>query len=473
LEEPTITASRTTTLTFQETLNRKIDILFMVDNSSSMTKSQDNLRQNFGQFMDVLKAVKGGLPDVHIAVVSSDMGAANNDNLGCNATGGDNGVFHFGVAANATGCTATGLADGATFISSTGGATPQTNFTGDITEVFKCIAPLGDTGCGYENQLYSIVRALGADGRDPPAQNHDFLRKGAYLGIVMITNEDDCSAVNPAVFYNQSTDTTMSSRLGPFGNFRCAEFGYRCGGAPPARSAPNGLVTDTVTYDDCVSAETEGELVPVATFAAAIKLLKPDPVNQIMVASIQGPGASFTTKWKTPGLSSDPPWPDVAPSCNAADGSFASPGIRTRQLVREFGGNGLEYSICEPNFGPALKTIAAKISDFLRPRCVGGQIARRTNSTVEDCTVIEQVPDENGQATHHTLPACVDSGGAQPCWRFVDGTGDPAQGGNGCPTDQRMVDTVRAAAPPDNLQLAVSCAMCIPGMPDPAHGCPG
>ncbi len=472
LEAPTITASRTTTLTFQETLNRKIDILFMVDNSLSMARSQDNLRRNLPRFMDVLKAIRGGLPDLHIAVVSSDMGTGTSDTDACNATGGDNGEFHFGVAANAVGCTSTGLADGAHFIASTGGATPENNFTGDITEVFQCIAPLGDKGCGYENQLYSVVRALGADGRSAPATNADFLRESAYLGIVMITNEDDCSAANPPDFYNQTTDFKMSSRLGPPGNFRCAEFGYLCGSAPPVRSAPNGLVTDTVTYNNCVPAEERGQLIPVATFAAAIKALKPDPASQILVASIQGPADTFNEKWKKPGDTTEPPWPDIEPSCTAADGSFAAPGIRTRQLVRQFGGN--EYSICESDFGPALSTIAAKLSDFLKPRCVAGEIARRTKSTIEDCTVIEQVPDENGQAVRHTLRACADSGGAAPCWRLAAGTGvDVMRGENGCATDQYLVETVRAATPPDNLSLSVSCAMCIPGIPDPTHGCPG
>src|SRR6185436_1157511 len=171
VEAPTMTPSRTTTVTYQESLNRKIDILFMVDNSNSMEESQENLRRNFPTFMNVLKGLPDGLPDVHIAVVSSDMGAGNNENSTCNATGGDNGVFHSGVGAGAAaqGVTATGLNANQTFIASTGGATPQNNFTGDITSVFQAIAPIGPGGCGYENQLLSVTRALGAGGLSPPA----------------------------------------------------------------------------------------------------------------------------------------------------------------------------------------------------------------------------------------------------------------------------------------------------------------
>ena len=39
-----------------------------------------------------------------------------------------------------------------------------------LADVLQCIALLGDKGCGFEHQLGSIDRALGADGsaRRPP-----------------------------------------------------------------------------------------------------------------------------------------------------------------------------------------------------------------------------------------------------------------------------------------------------------------
>ena len=55
-------------------LNRNGDILFIVDESGSMADKQQNLKDNFPQFIDVLNTIQGGLPDVHIGVVSSDMG---------------------------------------------------------------------------------------------------------------------------------------------------------------------------------------------------------------------------------------------------------------------------------------------------------------------------------------------------------------------------------------------------------------
>ena len=41
------------------------------------------------------------------------------------------------------------------------------NYTDPVATVFQCIALLGDKGCGFENQLASIDRALGGDGQQP------------------------------------------------------------------------------------------------------------------------------------------------------------------------------------------------------------------------------------------------------------------------------------------------------------------
>jgi hypothetical protein len=73
-------------------------------------------------------------------------------------TTGDNGLFQStprGACANTT------LASGATFISNVDGVA---NYTGNLTDVFGCIAQLGQSGGGFVHQLASVARALGADG---------------------------------------------------------------------------------------------------------------------------------------------------------------------------------------------------------------------------------------------------------------------------------------------------------------------
>jgi hypothetical protein len=479
LEAPTVMPTRTFMNTFQETLNRKIDILFMIDNSSSMENSQANLQANFPRFMDVLKALPDGLPDLHLAVVSSDMGVGHSDIPGCNASGGDNGIFRFGVGSSPLNtCTATGLNPDAHYISSTGGANPQANFTGDITQVFQCIAPIGATGCGFEQQLRSMARSLGADGFQPPAENQGFLRPEAYLGIIFITNEDDCSAANNG-FYDVATNTNMASPLGPPGNFRCAEFGHTCTGGSPSRNSPTGAVTDTVTYENCVSSEGAGQLIPVSAFAAGVKSLKPDPASQILVASIQGPVTPYVIKWKTPGVQTDPPWPDIAHSCtlgSGTTGSFADPGVRVQQFVQEFGGNGLVYSICQDNFGPALNTIAMKLSQLIGPKCVVGQLWDKdgdggNGSLTPDCAVIDHVPNGSGTGTvDSVVPSCADNGNTAPCWSLRAPT---TMEQTSCPSGHIVAINRGGAQPPDNLRNSVSCSICIPNVADPHCGADG
>ena len=68
-------ADRPQTETSAVISNRNLDVLFMIDNSASMHLSQANLLRNFPTFMNVLKELPGGLPNIHVAVVSSDMGA--------------------------------------------------------------------------------------------------------------------------------------------------------------------------------------------------------------------------------------------------------------------------------------------------------------------------------------------------------------------------------------------------------------
>ena len=71
-----------------------LDVLFMIDNSSSMTEMQQKLEDQLPQFVSALEALPMGLPNIHIAVVSSDMGAPGDatGSIGCTSLG-DQGMF--------------------------------------------------------------------------------------------------------------------------------------------------------------------------------------------------------------------------------------------------------------------------------------------------------------------------------------------------------------------------------------------
>ena len=345
LEMPEQKPAKNNTFTFQESVNRDIDILFMIDNSSSMAKSQANLVRNFPTFMNVLKMLPGGLPNVHIAVVSSDMGAGSVTN-GCSGNGMA-GIFQNTPKLTVGGnlCNTT-LQNNARFIESING---NANFTGDISDVFTCIAALGEDGCGFEQQLLLVTHALGADNFNPdtgkpqpPQENQGFLRDSAYLAIILITNEDDCSAPGGAAngLYPTVTGDNLTSKLGPPTGYRCNRYGHVCNGAPPPKDSPMGAAdpgdsTTVVKLQNCTSAENTGplkddaQLIPVAAFAEVIKALKPDPTNQILVAAIAGlydkddPNGYGVTWKKSVSGDTNGPWPEMVHSCTSAgDMSF-------------------------------------------------------------------------------------------------------------------------------------------------------
>src|SRR5262249_41604002 len=142
------------------------------------------------------------------------------------------------------------------------------------------------------HQLASVLRALGADGSPAPTQNAGFLRANAYLAVVLITNEDDCSAPPDSHLYDPAS-RLVSDPLGPQSSYRCNEFGHLCNGQRPPRT-PAG----TTELTGCVSAE-DGTLLKVSDAAARLKALKADP-RMVLVASIAGPPSPYVVELVAP-----------------------------------------------------------------------------------------------------------------------------------------------------------------------------
>ena len=467
LEAPVLRPEATFGKTFQQSINRNVDMLFLIDDSSSMRLSQANLERNFPTFMTTLRGPANGpgLPNLHVAVISSDMGAGDGSVASCDSSGGKNGIFQY----TPRGSCATNPLNGATYIIDSGG---QKNYTGTLEEAFTCIAALGESGCGFEHQFASVLRALGADSRAAPAENQGFLRPEAYLAIVLITNEDDCSASPGVPLFDTGSNTNIMSQLGPPANFRCNEFGHMCDGMHPNRNAPNNDVAQMVTYNNCTSNDTEGYLLSVVDTANRIKALKPDP-SQVIMAAITGPATPYTVNWKAPSTADTScgaascPWPVIAHSCTAPDTSFADPGVRVGELVSQFGANGLVLPICSDNFAPSLQRIGELINASLQPPCITGTVANKPGTQDPDCTVVSHTSNGIGGIVDATVPACSANGGAAPCWQLA--TGACSGGGNG---QIVQVSTDMSVPTTTSQNATVNCALCIAGISEPDRGCP-
>jgi hypothetical protein len=338
------------------TPTRAVDILFMIDNSSGMRLQQERLLRNFPTFLSVLRTIPGGLPDLHLAVITSDMGAGDGSISGCAQTG-DGGRFQ---RTPRPPCATSPLYTGATFIIDDGAG--NRNYTGLLEDAFTCIAAVGEQGCGFEQPLAAVARALGADGSPAPAENQGFLRPDALLFIVLVSDEDDCSAPAMTTLFDTASNTTLASTLGPPLNFRCNEFGHLCSGVKPPRRAPNGSLTDIVTLDGCASAESAGLLKPLETLRAQIRSVKLFPDQQILVAAITGPSSPYQIQWRTASAPDTGPWPLMAASCAAADSSTAYPAVRLNQFAGSFGAAGQAMSICLDDFTPVLSALAAQLA---------------------------------------------------------------------------------------------------------------
>ena len=466
LEEPKPNPVRVISNTYQSALNRKLDILFMVDDSSSMIPLQTKLLAQFPVFMDVLKNLPTGvgndkaLPDVHVAVVSSDTGPGKFDLPAYHCPfGGDGGRFQSQARGS---CTTAPLPAGQHFLAASANQTVK-NYTGDITDAFTCIAALGDQGCGFEGVLKSVRWAL--DPLNIPDGNQDFLRADALLAVILITNEDDCSVPDDSDLVDpDATRSRMSGDLGPLWSWRCNEFGHLCmiNGqlqAPPRGPAMNNL-------QGCISNEMSTKLTHVGDEVAFLKSLKVDP-SQIFAAAITGPSTPYGIEM-IQGPQEPEMHPSVLHSCQQNSGEYADPAVRTRQWIDAFGNHGVLEEICAPTFAPALTAIATELGKLLGPQCISSNLIDLdlTNNVPDpQCQMTDVYVDSNNRTISASLPSCTSNNNTPPCWSIhADAK---------CQGAQYLIDINRGGGQlPNGLTTQVSCAMCVAGVSRPDVGCP-
>jgi hypothetical protein len=391
---------------------RSLDVLFMIDNSGSMVPLQQQLITNFSAFINPLEQLPGGIPNLHLGIISSSMGAGiYSDVDGCfpETLENDDGAFHT-IGRNPAGCS--GLSPGQKFIIASSGSNNFANPASSVAQVFSCLALLGSSGCSFEHPFYSIQRALerGESPNDP--NNGGFLRSESPLAIVMLTNEDDCSAPGSDLF-----NPSQTSNADPLGGlqtgYRCIEFGYLCNGQKPPRS-----ISGFTPLTDCVSAEDRGRLISVRAMADFIKSFKRLP-SQIFVGALAGPTTSVAVELM-PNIQTSSgtreSQPAIAHSCSIGD-VFADPGIRVAELVRAFGPTGFIRDVCSLN-AALMNELGQAVARFAsEDGCIDTAVPMRPDGT-PDCSAREETL-RAGSTQVTDLPSC--STGTFPCWRIASG----------------------------------------------------
>jgi len=169
-----------------------LDLLFLVDNSNSMWEEQELLTQSFpdllGRLVNPEDADHDGAPDqppvedLHVGVISTDMGTGGFHVPTCeDAIDGDDGILQNEPFEGATGCDESYPQ----YLSWSPGDDPAA-----LATDFACIGTLGTGGCGFEQQLEAIRKAVTVHAE---GANEFFLREGSVLAIVLVTDEEDCS----------------------------------------------------------------------------------------------------------------------------------------------------------------------------------------------------------------------------------------------------------------------------------------
>ena len=309
----------------------KLDVLFVVDNSNSMEHEQKALATAFPSFMDRLMTYSFML-DLHVGVISTDMGAGNYNLPSCEGAGGDNGKLL--DKARSPGC----KPPSNPYISVKGSAT---NVPGDmVNDAFSCIVQLGLQGCGFEQPLAAVKAAV-----DPKLNlNPGFLRKDSVLAVVVVSDEDDCSATDAKLF--NPTQQGLTDPLGPLTSFRCFDFGVSC-------QCPGSSTCDRTVAGprkNCVPAKGK-YLLDVDTFVSELQAVKSK--EKLFFAVIGGP----TDKVE---VGIDGSNPTLKASCQSANG-FAVPAVRLKAVADSLAPSSSFDSICQTNLKTPMANLAKKI----------------------------------------------------------------------------------------------------------------
>jgi hypothetical protein len=152
---------------------KKMDVVFVVDDSGSMGGAQVKLKANFPRMVDTLNAFKtksGADLDYRLAVTSTDTSRAS-------LTNGGRGGF---VTTPVTSCDPGG--SGRAWLERT---------DPNVASAFGCRAGLGTNGSAIEKPIDGLIMSLTDRATD---QNKDFLREDALLAFFILTDEEDSSS---------------------------------------------------------------------------------------------------------------------------------------------------------------------------------------------------------------------------------------------------------------------------------------
>jgi hypothetical protein len=324
---------------------RDLDVLFVVDNSGAMGDEQELLAGAVGAFLSTLDDRVGERPNLHIGVTSTNVGTGPVDGGGDACAGqGDDGRLL--VREDCPALDRPYLLDVA---DPDDPAAPRIiNYPeGQLAETLGCMTRLGNTGCGFEQPFEAMRRAV-------DRSTDGFVRPGAMLLVVLVSDEDDCSAFDREVF--DPTQDDRDDPLGELSSFRCFEFGVTC-------DQPDARVVGPRT--GCAPRRDSPYLEPPATYAEFLRDMKGGE-GMVIVAAMTGdptPVEVREDRTKDPNeLAINDLCPQPDQPVEGAPG--VAPAIRTHALLDALPRH-LSSSLCDTDMTAHLRRLASATADHL------------------------------------------------------------------------------------------------------------
>lgn len=331
-----------------EPATNKLDLLILMDNSGSMSQEQESFAHRIVEMImeliDPADSDGDGRPDhpavedINVGVVSTDMGTMGFRVSTCSdSERGDDGCMLSRPSPSVLDCEAEYPA----FLSRDP-ATAESYGVEELAHDVACIATLGTSGCGFEQPLKAVDKAL-FENAAPGGCNEGFLRPDSMVAMILVTDEEDCS-VDPAhpEMFDPSGD-----HLGHI-NLRC------------------------FLYPEFV--------IPIADYLRSFQRLLPGRLGSVVLGVIAGvppdapecvgSGESIEACLDLPAMQErvDPTDPSVlVPSCNTTMGSSYPPRRLVQLAVDWVKGGGRTYvdSICKSDWTGAIRGITSEIVDSI------------------------------------------------------------------------------------------------------------
>jgi hypothetical protein len=422
-------------ITVQQNPTNKVDLLFVVDNSLSMSDEQVELANKLQRMIDVLSTgdlepdddqdVQSFTPveDMHVGVLSTDMGGGGS----CDALG-DDGLLRTDPAGGA-GCDPTYPEFLAFSCNDAGECTPtQAKLSADVS----CMVQLGTGGCNNEQQLESVLKALSDPDAEEPVEflqgaghggasggNAGFLRDNTVLAVILLTDEDDCSARDLTIY--APGDPADNLYLTAENTIYQANTQLRCSSEPSIGWGSEGADYANGGFEDTQT----GALYPIERYVQGLLKLRANSPDLLVFAAITGVPEDLVDSRDASGrlvfdyeeiladermqavVFEDPELPNPSdwrlkeactPKLNEETQIPPDPARRIVRLAQGLDAatgeqTSVLQSICEEDFTNALDAIIQRISDRLGNVCLPRELTRSTDGFV-NCSVVETLPPE-------------------------------------------------------------------------------